>query len=317
VTTVQKLTEHINSGDKDLDEIALNNPELRILKSKSETMKRVIQLVKQVSDSSATVLIQGETGTGKELIAQTIHQLSRRKKMALIKCNCSAIPETLIESELFGYEKGAFTGAVQRKPGRFELADGGTLFLDEIGELPLMIQAKILRAIQEKEFERLGGIKTIKTDIRIITATNKDLEQEVLNGKFREDLFYRLNVVNIQIPPLRNRKVKTISKSVQEIFMNYKWHGNIRELENVIERCVIVTNGSVIELEDLPDKLRKSGLVFVSSENTLEDCIDKTECQMLKDALNKCKGNRTKASEMLGISRRSLHRKIAKFQIED
>lgn len=335
--SVKKLSSNLSKDINELDEIVLNNPNLKVLKSKSPSMLKTIQLINQIADSQATVLIQGETGTGKELIAHTIHELSQRKNKALIKCNCSAIPDTLLESELFGYEKGAFTGAVQRKPGRFELADGGTLFLDEIAEIPMIIQTKLLRAIQEREFERLGGIKTVKTDIRIITASNKDLEKEVELGNFREDLFYRLNVVHIQVPPLRERKedleeliqfflqksskisnrpVKSVSNEVMSVFYQYNWPGNIRELENVIERCVLVSKDQIIHLSDLPEKYVKNSLM-PTSDKKLDNYIDQTEQKVIISTLKECAGNRTKASEMLGISRRSLQRKIAKYQIED
>ncbi len=337
LSSVHKALAGLNVQDKDIDNLSLNIPEAHLIKSKSPSMVKVIQLINQVADTNATVLIQGETGTGKELVAQSLHQLSSRKNQSIIKCNCTAIPETLLESELFGYEKGAFTGAVQRKPGRFELADKGTLFLDEIAELPLLIQSKLLRAIQEKEFERLGGVKTIKTDVRIITATNRDLENEVTKGNFRKDLFYRLNVVSIDLPSLRERKedlpdlihyflkksaliskrpLKTISEDVKRLFTHYSWPGNIRELENVIERCVVVSQKGEISKSDLPDRFLVNSVSTLEVSN-LDNYIDNAERNIIIQSLKECEGNRTQASAKLGISRRSLHRKIVKYQIED
>ncbi len=337
LNSVNKASADLNSIEHEIDHISYNLPGSNLIKSKSPSMKKVIQLINQVADANVTVLIQGETGTGKELVAQSLHQMSSRSNYAMIKCNCTAIPESLLESELFGHEKGAFTGAVQRKPGRFELADKGTLFLDEIADLPLMIQSKLLRAIQEKEFERLGGIKTIKTDVRIITATNKNLEFEVKSGRFREDLYYSLNVVSICLPPLRERKedlpdltdyllkksayiskrpVKSISTEVYNIFTHYTWPGNIRELENVIERCVVVSQKSEITIHDLPDRVLQHSKM-IEEDSNLDNFIDKAERNIIIQTLRDFDGNRTKASAKLGISRRSLHRKLIKYQIEE
>ena len=242
----------------------------------STEMRSVFSVIAKVADSPSTVLITGESGTGKELVAKALHEGSSRKGMPFIKINCAAIPKTLMESELFGYDKGAFTGAVSSKPGRFELADGGTLFLDEIGEIPVEMQVKLLRAIQESEFERVGGIKTIKVDVRLITATNRDLEQEIARGNFREDLYYRLNVVPLQIPPLRKRHgdvpllVRHIIRRFNERLKKnvtgidddaltaldaHVWPGNIRELENVLERTILFGAGPTITRADLPDEL--------------------------------------------------------------
>ncbi len=247
------------------------------LVGRSAPMQAVYNIIEKVAYTPSTVLIQGESGTGKELIAKALHEQSPRKKEPLIKVNCAAIPETLMESELFGYEKGAFTGAVRSKPGRFELADKGTLFLDEIGEIPIEMQVKLLRALQEGELERVGGIKTLKVDVRVVAATNQDLVKGIEAGKFREDLYYRLNVVPIQVPPLRDRlddvpllvghileKFKPrLNKDVSEVtqagmacLMGYRWPGNVRELENVLERTILFCDGPVIELPDLPDELR-------------------------------------------------------------
>src|SRR5688572_10171383 len=242
----------------------------------SGEMQSIYEVISKVADTPSTVLITGESGTGKELAAKALHEHSSRKNGPFIKINCAAIPKNLMESELFGYEKGAFTGATSSKPGRFELADGGTLFLDEIGEIPVEMQVKLLRAIQESEFERVGGIKTIKVDVRLITATNRDLEQEIARGNFRDDLYYRLNVVPLQIPPLRRRlgdipllvrhiirrfnerlrkNVSTISDDALAALEGHSWPGNIRELENVLERTILFSKGERIERADLPDEM--------------------------------------------------------------
>jgi nitrogen regulation protein NR(I) len=239
-------------------------------------MQAVYNVIEKVADTPSTVLITGESGTGKELIAKALHDQGPRKGAPLIKVNCAAIPDTLMESELFGYEKGAFTGAVSSKPGRFELADGGTLFLDEIGEIPVEMQVKLLRALQEGEFERVGGIRTVKVDVRLVAATNRDLLAEIHNGRFREDLYYRLNVVPIQVPPLRERKedipdlalhildkfkdrlgreVTELSDAARERLRQYSWPGNVRELENVLERTILFSKGARIDVGDLPEDL--------------------------------------------------------------
>lgn len=305
----------------------------------SAKMQSAIELMKQVAGSKTTVMIYGETGTGKELAAQVLHNLSPRSEKPFIKVNCAAIPENLLESELFGYERGAFTGANGSKPGRFELADGGTIFLDEIGDITPLMQVKLLRAIQEREFERLGGIRTIKVDVRIIAATNKSLEELVKNGSFRQDLFYRLNVVPITLPALKERKedinqliqyflkksssisnsnVKEISEEALLLLKGYNWPGNIRELENVIERCVVITPGRKINTEDLPEYIISyDELEDAENSGELNKVVDNAEKNMIIKALKECDGNRTKTSEILGISRRSLHRKILKYSIED
>ncbi|AWI07052.1 sigma-54-dependent transcriptional regulator [Clostridium drakei] len=306
--------------------------------SKSKGMEEILRLIKQIADTKTTIMIYGETGTGKGLAAQALHNLSCRKNEPFIKVNCAAIPETLLESELFGYEKGAFTGAVVNKPGRFELANGGTIFLDEIGDITPLMQVKLLKVMQEKEFERLGGIKTIKTDVRIIAATNKNLEDMVNEGLFRQDLYYRLNVVPIKMPPLRERKEdipslveyflkkcsyssekrkKNISKDALMQLIKYNWPGNIRELENVIERCVVITNLEVIDVNDIPKYIWESDKCDGVNQGKLNDVVDVAEKNIIIKALEECEGNKTKASEMLGISRRSLHRKISKYNIED
>ncbi|MHB1394012.1 MAG: sigma-54-dependent transcriptional regulator [Clostridia bacterium] len=320
-----------------VNEQAANN----YLTAKSAIMQNLLKLLNQVASSNATIILYGETGTGKEIASKTIHDLSGRKDKPFIKVNCAAIPEALLESELFGYEKGAFTGAATKKPGRFELAEGGSVFLDEIGDMPLSVQAKLLRVLQEREFERLGGTKTIKVDVRIIAATNKNLASLVKQGDFREDLYYRLNVVPIDIPTLRKRKediptlvehflnksssiskntLKKITDEAMQRLINYEWPGNIRELENIIERCVVVTAGNLITLEDLPECIAKCDVESadcLTKANTLDETVDNAEKSAIIKILQECCGNRTHASEKLGISRRSLHRKIIKYGIEE
>lgn len=304
------------------------------LVARSPVMKDLMVLIGKVSTSNATVLIQGETGVGKELVAHTIHKGSSRREMPFIKVNCSALPETLLESELFGYEKGAFTGAASQKPGRFELAEGGTLFLDEIGDISLLTQVKLLRVLQHKEFERLGGTTTVSADVRIITATNKNLEKLVEEGAFREDLYYRLNVLPVQVPPLRMRREdipeliqgfvanaseesgdtgKQFSPEAIKVMAAYRWPGNVRELENIIERLLVITEGSVISLDDLPDKIKMNENDGPGS--SLDLLRDNAEEQVIREVLRDCDFNITKAAGVLGISRRSLHRKINKYGI--
>ena len=300
----------------------------------SDVMKRVFSLVERVSASDSTVLILGESGTGKELIATTIHYQSSRRDKPLIKVNCAALPEGLIESELFGHEKGAFTGAVKRKPGRFELAEGGTIFLDEIGDIPLSTQAKILRVIQERQFERIGGTTTLNIDVRIIAATNKNPEDEVKAGRFREDLYYRLNVIPITLPPLRERKEdipdlmaffmgryrKKLSRNVRfskdaaEMLLAYDYPGNVRELENIIERCATLSLSEVVDKDELPSFIVNGGQ---SAKSLLLSCIaaDAEKAHILK-VLKTTQGNKTRAAEMLGISRKTLWEKINAYGIE-
>jgi len=300
----------------------------------SPGMRKVFSLVDKVSATDSTVLILGESGTGKELIASTVHYQSSRKGRQLIKVNCAALPEGLIESELFGHERGAFTGAVKRKPGRFELAHGGTIFLDEIGDLPLSTQAKILRVIQQRQFERIGGTVTLTVDVRIIAATNKNLEEEVKTGRFREDLFYRLNVIPVTLPPLRERKEdlpalieffmdrysKKLSKNVRfskdavDLLMAYDYPGNVRELENIIERYVTLSSGEVIDKDELPSLIVNDK--HFSKNLSLSDVTAEAEKAHIIRVLKTAKGNRTKASEMLGISRKTLWEKMNTYGIE-
>lgn len=300
----------------------------------SSEMKRVFSLIEKVSASDSTVLILGESGTGKELIATTIHYQSNRKDKPLIKVNCAALPEGLIESELFGHEKGAFTGAVKRKPGRFELANGGTIFLDEIGDLPPSTQAKILRVIQERQFERIGGTSTLAVDVRIMAATNRNLEEEVKAGRFREDLYYRLNVIPIILPPLKERKEdiprlieffmdkyrRRLSKNVRfskeavDTLLAYDYPGNVRELENIIERCVTLSVNEVIDKDELPS------FIMSGAESARSLCLSDIAAAAEKDhivrVLKTTQGNKTRAAEILGISRKTLWEKMNAYGIE-
>ncbi|MBI5572413.1 MAG: sigma-54-dependent Fis family transcriptional regulator [Desulfomonile tiedjei] len=308
---------------------------------RSQTMKEVMERVAQVAPSEATVLILGESGTGKELIANALHQGSSRTDRRFIKVNCAALPETLLESELFGHEKGAFTGAIARRPGRFELADGGTIFLDEIGEMTLATQSKLLRVVQEREFEPVGSTKTVKVDIRIITATNRNLEEEVKAGRFREDLFYRLNVVPIPLPPLRERKedipllVEHFLKVYNEkngrnlqgfhpraldALMRYAWPGNIRELENVVERSVILSRDDYVPFSELPLPVREatgdSDVKEIREGLRPGMTIREMEKELIVKTLEENDGNRTRTARVLGITRRTLQHKLKEFGID-
>ena len=303
---------------------------------KTPVIEQVFQTVRKIAPTDSTVLITGETGVGKELIARAIHLASHRHDQSFVKINCVAIPETLLESELFGYEKGAFTGAVINKPGRFEIAHQGTIFLDEIGEMSLHLQAKLLSVLQDKAFERVGGVKTIKVDVRIIAATNKDLQSAMKAGTFRSDLFYRLHVVPIHIPPLRERKddlitltdyflkkftakyrkqITSITPEVIASFIQYDWPGNIRELENVLERIILMSENDTLSLDQVPSEIRVTEPMNETS--TLKEKVDSlshtTEKQLIIDALNKTNQNRTKAAELLSISRRTLQKKIKEY----
>ncbi len=310
--------------------------------SKSPRMQEIIKLASIVSKSDATVLLRGESGTGKDLLARFIHANSPRAKGPFVKIHCGALPETLVESELFGYEKGAFTGAVNRKQGKIELARGGTLFLDEIGEINPGVQVKLLRILQDKEFERVGGTDVLKTNARIIAATNKNLEEAMQRKEFREDLFYRLNVIPIHLPLLRERKedlpklveyfidffCKELGRSSLEvseealaILISYDWPGNIRELENTIERAVILTTGSVITPQVLPHniyqyKQRSTQFLSSSGERPLKEVMSDIEKQIIIKILAETGGNRSKAAQRLGISRRSLHYKLVEYKLD-
>lgn len=313
----------------------------------SEGIQKVCSLIEKVAETDSTILILGESGTGKELVARTIHYNSPRKNKPLIPINCGAIPETLLESELFGHEKGAFTGASSTRIGRFELADRGTIFLDEIGDMSPTLQVKLLRVLQQREFERVGGVKTIKVDVRIIAATNIDLETAVHEGKFREDLYYRLNVIPVVIPPLRERtddipllmdhflsyfnkskkrEIKGFSPAAMEILVTYPWPGNIRELENLVERLVILKGDGTICPEDLPDKfishkLSKDGArsLHVTLPETgvnLKDVVEEFENNLILQAMQKAQGVKNKAAQLLSLNRTTLVEKLKKKKLD-
>lgn len=303
----------------------------------SHAMREVYELVAQVARSNTTALIRGESGTGKELIAQAIHYNSLRSDAPFISVNCGAIPETLIESEFFGYEKGAFTGAVSQKKGRFELADNGTIFLDEIGELSPMTQVKLLRVLQEQELERIGGVTPIKVDVRIIAATNADLESMMQKNKFREDLYYRLNVFSIFLPPLRDRKtdillladhfmlkfarrqgkaIRRISTPAIDMLMRYHWPGNVRELENCIERAVLVCQDQVIHSYHLPPTLQTAESSDTIPNLSLEGAVANYERELIIEALKSSKGNQTRTARLLGATERIIGYKIKKYELD-
>ncbi len=303
----------------------------------SSVMKRVYAQVSQVARSNTTVLLRGESGTGKELIANAIHYNSLRAKKPFVKINCAALPETLIESELFGYEKGAFSGAQNRKKGRFEIAEGGTLFLDEIGDLSTQTQIKLLRVLQEREFERVGGTETLKANVRLVTATNKNLEEAIIDGTFREDLFYRLNVFTIYLPPLRERKsdilllaenfvekyerehnkhIKRISTPAIDMLTSYHYPGNVRELENTIERAVLVCDGNVIHGHHLPPTLQTAEVTGTVTQVSLASSVEAFERDLITDTLKSTRGNRAKAARMLDTTERILCYKIDKYKIQ-
>ena len=301
----------------------------------SGPMRRVYEQVTQVAPTNTTVMLRGESGTGKELIAHAIHYNSPRKNSPFIKVNCAALPETLIESELFGYEKGAFTGAHSQKKGRFELAEGGTLFLDEIGDLNASTAVKLLRVLQEREFDRLGGTKTVKADVRLIVATNKDLEKAIAAGTFREDLYYRLNVFAIFVPPLRERKsdvllladhflekyanqhgknIKRISTPAIDMLMSYHWPGNVRELENTIERAVLVCDGNVIHGHHLPPTLQTAEASGTVTNVSFKEAVEAYEKDLIQDTLKTTRGNRAKAASLLKTTDRVINYKIKKAE---
>jgi nitrogen regulation protein NR(I) len=330
-------------------------------------MREVYTIVDKVADTPSTVLITGESGTGKELIARALHENSSRRELPFIRVNCAAIPRDLMESELFGYEKGAFTGAVTSKPGRFELAHGGTLFLDEIGEIPVSMQVKLLRALQEHEIERVGGIKTIRVDVRVVAATNRDLTAEIARGAFREDLYYRLNVVHVHLPPLRERKsdipllvehflrrfnerlrkqVRGVDDAAMEALLGHPWRGNIRELENVVERCTLFCDGERITLDDLPPELRRpaaatpgdagaarstpvDALAAVADEaasasdpglglkEAVREAAARVERELIQRALLQTGGNVTHTARLLKISRKGLQMKMKELGLRE
>jgi len=300
-------------------------------------MQEVYQLISQVAASDTTVLLRGESGTGKELVAHAVHYASRRAAKPIIKVNCAALPEGVIESELFGHEKGAFTGAVAARKGRFELAQGGTLFLDEIGDLSPAMQIKLLRVLQEKEFERVGGTSTIKADVRLIAATNRVLEQLIEKEQFRQDLYYRMNVFPVHIPPLRERRtdillladyfaerysrqnhknVRRISTPAIDMLMAYHWPGNVRELENCIERAVLLSDDDVIHGHHLPPTLQTAEASGTVPRGTLRATLERVERELLVEALKSARGNMAAAANALGITERIMGLRVRKYRVE-
>ena len=310
------------------------------LVGRSEPMRRVLDQVRKVAATGATVLVLGESGTGKELVARAIHDASPRRDQPFVSISCAAIPETLLESELFGHEKGSFTGAIRRKLGRFELANGGTLFLDEIGEIPAAVQVKLLRVLQERQFERVGGEETVEVDVRVVSATNRDLTQMVRDGRFREDLFYRLNVVPIALPPLRDRPgdveaiaahfvarlaprmgraVKGIAPDALELLRRHRWPGNVRELENVIEQALVFAEGEVVRPEDLPEGIRKAppsaALPVPTGDRSLTEILEELEQQLILAAYEKARHVKAETARLLGIKPSALYYKLEKYGI--
>lgn len=308
--------------------------------SNSPKMDEVLSIASRAAESKATILVTGESGTGKEVLAKAIHFASSRKDKPFIAVNIPALPETLLESELFGHERGAFTGAEKVKKGRFELADKGTIFLDEIGDVPVSIQVKLLRVLQEQKIERLGSTESIDIDVRIITATHQHLEQKIKEGSFREDLFYRLNIISINIPPLRERRedilpmiehfityyanenIKgkiTISKEAVDLLMKYNYPGNVRELENIIERAVVLCRGNIITVNDISDTVKgfkKESPIKDSIAGTLNEQVEALEKKLIYDALSQSGGNQTVAAKLLGLTERNIRYKINKYGIK-
>ena len=329
-----QLQEQNRKLSEEIDKLRSQQKYSKII-GKSGKLSQMMQIINQVAPTKASVLITGESGTGKELVADAIVSLSDRKDKPFIKVHCASLSESLLESELFGHEKGAFTGTSSQKKGRFELADGGTIFLDEIGEIDMSTQVKILRVLQEREFERVGGEKTIRVDVRLIAATNRDLASEVKKGNFREDLFYRLNVVHIEVPPLRERKedielltinfldefnkedgrkIEGISPQARRALLNYDWPGNIRELKNCIESSVVLAKGNIIQLEDLPPQVtQKEGEAKSSITINLPTTMEEAEKKIILSTIEYCAGNKSRASELLDIGRKTLHRKLNEY----
>jgi DNA-binding NtrC family response regulator len=339
---IRRLGEHrtlIRENEVLRQELQARQVDTTAIIYQSQKMAALLNLAARVADSEATVLIQGETGTGKELLARLIHQLSARAAAPLLAVNCAAIPETLLESELFGYERGAFTGAVQRRLGRVEQAHGGTLFLDEVSEIPLAVQVKLLRFLQEREFQRLGGERTLKADVRIISATNRELEALIKEGKFREDLYYRLNVVNLRLPPLRDRRediplliqhflnkfvqanrraITGLSREAMDALIKYDYPGNVRELENIIERAVVISRGPVITCEDLPfgSTAGQPGQGKPLEPTNLAAAVENLERSLIQAALVQTQHNQSQAARLLGLSERMLRYKLKKYRLK-
>ncbi|MBU0992872.1 MAG: sigma-54 dependent transcriptional regulator [Proteobacteria bacterium] len=345
IITKKDEMDHIKHVFKQVTE-ALNKVDSRLLfpefTCESRSMRSVLNMVMKVAPTESTVLILGESGTGKELVATSIFQHSKRKNKPFIKLNCVAIPEELLESELFGHEKGAFTGADAKKKGKFELADNGTIFLDEIGDMPFNLQAKLLRVLQEKEFDTVGGTTPVKVDVRVIAATNKNLESLVKEGTFREDLYYRLNVFLITLPPLRERQEDiplliedkinqlkngdstiTVSDDAMKRMKYYSWPGNIRELHNTIERACVLSENGRLEVNHLPStvdvdtiQVVKKSKSILDEETTLDEKLQEIEVNIISDALKRTEGIQVKAAELLGINQRSLWHRMKKYDID-
>lgn len=332
-----KRSHQLVRENTELREALLERHRIEGVIGESGQMQEVLDLVRRVAPSDATVLLRGESGTGKELIAKAIHYASARRNGPLVKVNCAALPETLLESELFGHEKGAFTGAFAMRKGRFEVADRGTLFLDEIGDLPAHLQAKLLRVLQEKEFERVGSNRAITSDVRIITATHGDLEQLMRDGSFREDLYYRLNVVTIILPPLRERRqdlsalidhflrkfaekngktIQGFSREARDALLRYDYPGNVRELENLVERAIVLTRDDVIGPGELPLTIKETR-AGAEDQTNLSAVVEGMERRMIVDALSAAGGVQTKAADNLGISERALRYKLRKYGLRD
>jgi two-component system response regulator HydG len=323
-----------------LDEDLVRAHDPHGLVGRSEPMRRVHEQIRKVGVTGATVLVLGESGTGKELVARAIHDASPRKAAPFVSISCAAIPETLLESELFGHEKGSFTGAIRRKLGRFELAHGGTLFLDEVGEIPAPVQVKLLRVLQERQFERVGGEETVEVDVRVVSATNRELAKMVEAGRFREDLYYRLNVVPIQLPPLRDRpgdveelarffvgrlaprmgrKVHGLAPEALELLRRHRWPGNVRELENVIEQALVFAEGELVRPEDLPDGIRRAPMAATvpvpSGDRSLTDILEELEKGLILAAYEKARGVKAETARLLGIKPSALYYKLEKYGI--
>ena len=337
----KELASHeLREENRSLREALGRRYEYKNIVARSDKMQAVLALVERVAPSNSTVLIGGESGVGKDLIARAIHEHSQRAKGSFVKINSTAIPETLLESELFGYEKGAFSGAASTKPGKFELADKGTLFLDEIGDVPAVIQVKLLRVLQEREFERLGGTKTLKVDVRLIAATNRDLRAALEEGTFREDLYYRLNVVAIDIPPLREhkddipalanffleklsqesgKKLSAITPTAMKILIDHHWPGNVRELQNVIERAVTLSAGTTLDVDDIHlDKPRQRPATESASAGLPDGMtLEEWEEEMIREALRNAGGNKSQAARALGLSRNALRYRLSKMGVPD
>jgi len=339
---IQRVAEHrtlVRENDLLRQELQARQVTTAAIIYQSAKMAELLNLAARVAPSQASVLIRGETGTGKELLARLLHQLSPRAARPLIAVNCAAIPENLLESELFGHERGAFTGAVQRRLGRVEQAHGGTLFLDEVSEFPLSMQVKLLRFLQEREFQRVGGERTLKADVRIIAATNRDLEAMVREGAFREDLYYRLNVVSLRLPPLRERRedipllidhfiqkfahenhrtITGLSREARDQLVKYDYPGNVRELENIIERAVVISRGPIMATADLPflDAKPEAGSEPEEQPASLQEALESLERRMVREALAQTQGNQSQAARLLGLSERMLRYKLKKYGLK-